>query len=120
MKKTTLVIGASSKPERYSNMAIKMLLSHGHPVWAIGKKEAMTHGIHISPNLLPLDNIDTVTLYLSSQNQHPYYNYLLDLKPRRIIFNPGTENPDWKKIAQYAGIQCIEGCTLVLLQTGQY
>jgi predicted CoA-binding protein len=64
--------------------------------------------------------LDTVTLYLSPENQKPFYNYLLELKPKRIIFNPGTENEELQLLAQEAGINTLEACTLVLLRTGQY
>lgn len=86
--KNTVVLGASNNPERYSYLAMNKLKAYGHAVTAIGKKQAHVNGIDISSNTPQLSNTDTVTLYLNSVNQKPYYDYILSLKPRRIIFNP--------------------------------
>ena len=90
--KKTLVLGASENPQRYSYLAVQQLLSHHHPVVAIGKKKGAVHGIDISNEQPAEKDVDTVTLYLNPQHQEAYYNYILSLHPRRIIFNPGTEN----------------------------
>ena len=119
-QKKTLVLGASENPARYSNMAIKRLLLHGHPVVAVGRKDGKTHGVEIHPGLPEHEEIDTVTMYLNPQNQRSYYNYILSLKPRRIIFNPGAENPELETLASEQGIQTLDACTLVMLGTGQY
>jgi uncharacterized protein len=116
----TLVLGASEKPERYSNMAIRMLTDHGHSVVAIGNREGHVGQVAIHTDHLQEDNIDTVTLYLSAANQRPYYDYILSLHPRRIIFNPGAENNELMQLAEQNGIDPWEACTLVLLRTGQY
>ncbi len=87
---------------------------------AIGKKKGNVNGIDIETNQGPLQDIDTITLYLNSNNQKPYYDYILSLKPKRIIFNPGAENDELDKLAKDKGIQTMEACTLVLLSTGQY
>ena len=119
-KKKTLVLGASENPGRYSKMAIKRLLLHEFPVVAVGRKEGHAHGIDIHPGLPEHEEIDTVTMYLNPLNQRSYYDYILSLKPRRIIFNPGAENPELEELAIKQGIQTLEACTLVMLGTGQY
>jgi uncharacterized protein len=118
--KKTLVIGASTNPERYSYLAINSLKNHGHEVVAIGRKEGEVSGVPILTGHPDLKDIDTVTLYLNLSHQEEYYDYLLDMKPRRIIFNPGAENFDLMDRAGRAGIEPIEACTLVMLATGQY
>ena len=119
-KSKTLVLGASENPERYSNLAVNKLLSKGYSVLAIGKKKGKVQDVIIETEQKLYTNIDTVTLYLNPSNQKPYYSYLLSLKPRRIIFNPGTENPELSSLAKEQGIQVQEACTLVLLSTAQY
>lgn len=118
--KKTLVIGASENKERYSNLAVRKLLAHNHPVVAIGKKTGLIENTAIITEHKPMDDIDTVTLYLNPVNQQPYYDYILSLKPNRIIFNPGTENEELESMAREKGIKTMEACTLVLLSTDQY
>lgn len=118
--KKTLVLGASENPSRYSFLAIQRLLSHGHPVVAIGKKKGQIAGISIETGKIQIENIDTITLYLNPAHQKQYYNYILSLHPRRIIFNPGTENDELQELAHNNGIITLEACTLVMLATGQY
>lgn len=120
MKNKTLVLGASENPARYSNMAIKKLLSHGQAVTAIGKAAGNISGVDIITEHPQADDIDTVTLYLNPMHQKAYYEYILSLNPRRIIFNPGTENEELETLAEQRGIEAIEACTLVLLSIGQY
>ncbi len=117
--KKTMVIGASDNPARYSYLAITMLREKGHPVIAIGNRKGQVRDVSFSKER-PKETVDTVTLYLNSTNQKEYYDYLLSLQPHRIIFNPGAENPELKRIAEEKGIRCLEACTLVLLSTGQY
>jgi uncharacterized protein len=119
-KKKTLVMGASENPGRYSNLAIKRLLNYQHPVVAIGKRKGMVTGIPIETEQKPFNNIDTVTLYLNPAHQKQYYDYIISLHPKRIIFNPGAENDELSDLARQNGIQPIEACTLVLLNTGQF
>lgn len=116
----TLVIGASENPERYSNKAIVSLLNHNHEVEAIGLKNGEVEGVKFKTGFPKLENIDTVTLYIGPKNQPAYNDYLLQLKPRRIIFNPGTENPELISLAQKQGIQTEIACTLVLLSIDNY
>jgi predicted CoA-binding protein len=118
--KKTLVLGASENPARYSNLAIKKLRAHEHPVVAIGKKVGRVGDTAIIIERPAFDDIDTITLYLNQANQQAYYNYILSLHPRRIIFNPGAENEELAAQARQKGIKVQEACTLVLLSTGQY
>ncbi len=120
MSKKTLVIGASENPQRYSNMATKSLLKHGHPVMLLGLKQGNIDGHVILVGQPKLTDIDTVTLYLNPVNQKIWYDYIINLKPKRIIFNPGTENPELFNQATRIGIECTEACTLVLLSIGAY
>ena len=116
----TLVIGASENPDRYSNKAIRSLLSHNHSVVALGLKKGSVNGVSFHTEKEQFENIDTVTLYIGSRNQPEYYSYIIGLKPRRVIFNPGTENPEFITQLKSAGIVPEIACTLVLLATGQY
>lgn len=118
--KKTLVLGASENPSRYSYLAIQSLVNHHHPVVAIGRRPGMVNEVPIQTDLPKLEEIDTVTLYLSKENQEEYIPYILSLKPKRIIFNPGAENPDLARLARENQIYPQEACTLVLLSTGQY
>jgi len=120
MKKKTLVIGASENTARYSNMAVNKLLSKQHEVVAIGKTGGRIQNVEIHREQIKDDDIDTVTLYLNPTHQEPYYDYILSLKPRRIIFNPGAENDELERLAAQQGIDVLEACTLVMLSTGQY
>lgn len=118
--KRTLVLGASENPDRYSNMAIQKLRRYQHEVVAIGNREGKVLDVGIQKETEPFTHIHTVTLYLNPNNQKPYYDYILGLQPKRIIFNPGTENPELESLAKAKGIEAIEACTLVMLSTGQY
>jgi Predicted CoA-binding protein len=119
-RKKTLVLGASQNPARYSYLAINKLRSHQHPVIAIGRKKGKVLDVEIDTEKKPMDTVDTVTLYLNSTHQKEYYDYILSLQPKRIIFNPGAENDELYNLAKTNGIQPMEACTLVLLSTGQY
>ena len=119
-KKKTLVLGASDNPSRYSYLAVNRLRSHGHPVVAIGRKNSMVADVLIEKEKKDWNNVDTVTLYLNPTHQQQYYDYILSLKPTRIIFNPGAENDELAGLAAKNGIIPIKACTLVLLSTNQY
>ena len=119
-KKKTVVLGASANPARYSYLAIQRLRQYGHPVKAIGLKKSVVEDVQIDNTPTPEEDIDTVTLYLNPRNQVQYYDYILSLKPKRIIFNPGAENAELEKLAEAKGIQTLEACTLVMLGTNQY
>jgi len=118
--KKTLVIGASENPDRYSNKAIRALVSHNHEVVAIGLRNGEVAGVAFDSEKKAFENVDTVTLYVGPQNQPEYYTYILSIKPQRVIFNPGTENPELISKLESAGIYPEIACTLVLLATGQY
>ena len=120
--RTTLVLGASNNPERYSYLAVHSLLQAGIPVLALGGRAGTVEGItiHLQWEELPADPIDTITLYLGADRQRPYYDRILSARPRRIIFNPGTENPEFSQLAQAAGIETMEACTLVMLRARLY
>ena len=118
--KKTLVLGASANPQRYSYIAINRLRNHNHPTVAIGRRKGKVGDIDIDLERKPIEDVDTITLYLNASNQKQYYDYILSLKPKRIIFNPGAENDELYDLARKNGIQPMEACTLVLLSTGQY
>jgi len=120
MSKKTLVLGASDNSSRYSYLAIQRLRNKGHEVVGIGKHTGTVEDVTIETTKQPVEEIDTVTLYLNPIHQKEYYDYILSLKPKRIIFNPGAENEELKELALQNNIQPMEACTLVLLSTGQY
>ncbi|MDI1353342.1 MAG: CoA-binding protein [bacterium] len=120
MTKNTAIIGASSKPERYAYLATLSLLKHGHKVFPIGLREGMIGNEFILTNRPQLADIDTVTLYVGPQHQEVWADYIFSLKPKRLIFNPGTENPVLLQEAEKRGIECVEACTLVMLSIGNY
>ncbi len=119
MKKTQ-ILGASDNPSRYSYLALNRLQAHQHPVVAIGKKKTVVGDVTIEKEKIDWKDVDTVTLYLNPAHQKQYYDYILSLHPKRIIFNPGAENQELADLAQKSNIQPIEACTLVMLSTGQY
>lgn len=118
--KKTLVIGASTKPERYSYLAINSLVDKQHSVVAIGQRIGEVAGVKIQTKQIPFKNIHTVTLYLNPKGQRDYYNYIVGLQPKRVIFNPGTANPEFYALLGINNIKVEEACTLVLLSTNQY
>lgn len=118
--KKTLVLGATTNPERYAFKAIAALVANGHSVVAIGQNTGEVAGITIQTKALPIKNIDTVSLYLNPARQREYYNYIIEAHPNRVIFNPGTENPEFYQLLALNDIQVEVVCTLVLLATNQY
>ncbi|MBK8515866.1 MAG: CoA-binding protein [Saprospiraceae bacterium] len=120
MKDTTLVLGASENPARYSNLAIKSLLKNGFKVKAVGNRRGNVEGVEINSQPIHFEDIDTITLYLGPKNQEQYYDYILRLNPNRIIFNPGTENCVLKDLANSNGIITEYACTLVMLSLKQF
>jgi len=120
MNKKTLVIGASENPERYSNKAIRALRNHNHDVIALAKRAGQVDGVKIQTEFPADKEIDTVSLYVGTQRQAEYYTDLLNLHPKRIIFNPGTENQELIELLEEKGIEAEEACTLVLLSIGNY
>ncbi|CAH8295627.1 hypothetical protein EV196_10829 [Mariniflexile fucanivorans] len=120
MNKKTLVLGASLNTSRYSNLAIQKLVNHNIETVAIGLKPGEVKGVSINTTMFPFEDLHTVSLYLNAKNQQPYYDYIVSLKPKRVIFNPGTENPELYKILRENAIHFEGACTLVLLSTNQY
>lgn len=120
MKNKTLVIGASTNPNRYSNIAIKRLIDKDIAVVALGLKKGKVLDVDIDDEKVAYKNIDTVTLYLNPKRQEEYYNYIIGLQPRRVVFNPGTENMEFVELLKNNQIESEIACTLVLLSTNQY
>lgn len=116
----TLVLGASENPARYSNRAASMLQQYGHAVWLTGRRAGRQGDIPIYIDFPEPGTVDTLTLYVGPAHQAEFKTAVEKLRPRRIIFNPGTENPEWQKELMAQGIAVEEACTLVLLSTGQY
>ena len=107
-------------PSRYSNMVMHKLVAYGHEVVAFGLKTGHVDNVKIDVELMPYDAVDTVTLYMNATRQEPFYDYLISLRPGRVIFNPGTENPEFFKRLRDANIEFEMACTLVMLSTNQY
>ena len=118
--KRTVVIGASNNPERYAYKATLSLQAKGHEVFPVGIRGGQIGNLQIETNRIIFDIIDTVTLYVGPKNQPDWYEYILALQPKRIIFNPGTENEELVKLAHVENIETIEACTLVMLSIGNY
>lgn len=118
--KKTLILGASTNPSRASYQAVFRLINGGHQPVLVGVKKGDVSGIPILHGQPALEDIDTITLYLNPQRQVEFYDYILQLAPKRIIFNPGTENPELVQLARQQGIEVEIACTLVLLATDQY
>ncbi|HTL80112.1 MAG TPA: CoA-binding protein [Bacteroidia bacterium] len=116
----TVVLGASDNPERTSFTAVKRLLAHGDEVIAVGIREAEIHGVKIQTGKPEIKDVDTLTLYIGPRNQPEWYDYILKMKPKRIIFNPGTENPEFEEMCRKNGIEVVVACTLVMLSVGNF
>ncbi len=120
MKKKTLVLGASANPERFSYMAVRKLKFSHVPVVAVGLREGEIMGVRIEKPFPKFEAIHTVTLYIGAKNLPAYYDYILGLKPKRVIFNPGTECPEFAAILSEAGIEVVHACTLIMISNNQY
>lgn len=118
--KKTLIIGASNNPERYAYKAAQRLLAYGHEIELLGIRPDVVFEKTIDTERKQYEGLDTVTLYVGPQRQPDYYDYVLSLRPKRVIFNPGTENDEFENLLTTNGIEAEEACTLVLLGTGQY
>ncbi len=118
--KKTLIVGATAKEGRYANLAAYRLLRHGHDIELLGLHEGDIEGHPIRTGEPDLQGIDTVTMYVGPQNQPKLYEYIKRLKPKRVIFNPGAENPEFEKQLQAEGIETVDACTLVMLSVGNY
>jgi hypothetical protein len=122
MTKKTVIVGASTNPSRYAFMAAERLVDNHHEIVPIGVKSGEVFGKSILDigSKPSIEDVDTITLYLGPQHQKEHYEYLLSLKPKRVIFNPGTENAEFEKKVEESGAEALEACTLVMLSTGQY
>jgi predicted CoA-binding protein len=120
MSKKTVVIGASENPDRYAYKATIALQKYQHEVVPVGLKEGQINGVRILKDQPSVEDVDTVTLYVGPQNQPAWYEYILSLKPKRVIFNPGTENDEFEKRLKEKNIEPVEACTLVMLSIGNY
>lgn len=120
MSKKTLVLGASTNPGRYANIAINRLVRAQVPTVALGLRKGEVAGVNIETEKVPFEDVHTVTLYLGPARQEEYYDYIISLDPERVIFNPGTENPEFFKLLEEKGIEIDVACTLILLSTQQY
>lgn len=118
--KKTLILGATNNPGRYASLAANRLTAHGHPIINVGIKTGEVAGVPIERAEKIHPDVDTITLYVGPQHQNEYFRYILETRPKRIIFNPGTENPELESLAEENGIETMDACTLVLLSTGQY
>ena len=118
--KKTLIIGATNNPGRYANLAAHRLTAYGHDIINVGIKNGEVAGVPIERAGVIHPDVDTITLYVGPQHQSEYFDYILKTKPKRIIFNPGTENAELEILAEENGIETMDACTLVLLSTGQY
>lgn len=116
----TLILGASNNPSRYSYVVTQKLLNYGHEVVLVSNKKGEIFGQKFCNTVDDIENIDTVTMYLGEANQTTYEDFLLELNPRRVIFNPGAENPDLMNKLKEQGVDAFEACTLVMLSTSQF
>ncbi len=116
-----VVLGASHKPDRYSNMAVKLLMEHGHEVYPVNYIKESILGLKVYKSITDIDgDIDTLTLYVNSKHVEAEVDNIINLSPGRVIFNPGTESKSAMAALETNGITVVQGCTLVMLKTGQY
>ena len=120
LEKKTLVIGASLKEFRYSNICVKTLVAAGVPVAALGLREGIIDQVRVQTGIPEFKDIHTVTLYLRPENQTTWYDYILKLNPARVIFNPETENEVFENMLNNAGIEVVEDCTLMMVEGGRF
>lgn len=121
MSKTTLILGATTNTDRYAYLAAERLTNHNHKIVPVGIKYGEVFGTQISNSKdIPDESIDTITLYIGAKHQEEWFDYILKVNPKRIIFNPGTENEKLEKLANDNGIETIEACTLVMLAASTY
>jgi predicted CoA-binding protein len=118
--KTTVVVGASPNADRYSNRATLSLQKHGHTVYPVGIRNGKINGLDIITNKPVIEDVDTVTLYVGPDNQPAWMDYIISLNPKRVIFNPGTENREFESLVESKGIEAMHACTLVLLSINEY
>ena len=115
-----VVLGASSNHSRYSNKAVRSLLKRDHEVVPVGTKSGEIKELEIKTGKPDIPDVDTVLLYLAPNRQPEYYDYVIRLKPRRVIFNPGTHNPEFIELLKEKDIEAVEDCALIMLNSGEY
>jgi predicted CoA-binding protein len=115
-----LVLGATDKPERYSCKAVKSLYKNGFEPVAVGFKPGFIKDTEILAGMPEIEGVDTVLLYIGAKKQQEYYHYVIGLKPRRVIFNPGTENPEFQEMLKEKGIDVVRDCAMIMLNTGTF
>jgi uncharacterized protein len=120
VRKKTLILGASPNPVRFSYKAVKSLVRHEQEVVAVGFREGLIEEVEILAGTPPIEGVHTVSIYIGSSRQADYYDYIISLKPERVIFNPGTVNPEFMGRLQREGIEPVSDCMLVLLNEGNY
>ncbi len=120
MKRIVAVLGASENPNSYSNKAVRLLKKKGFEILAVGKNNGMIDDVIVQTHLENNQNVDTITLYLSPENQKNYYSIITKLKPQKVIFNPGAENPELQQILEENHISYENACSLVLLNLNQF
>lgn len=118
--KKTLILGASTNTARYSYLVANKLVRKGYPIVNVGRKSGQVAGAEIEKADVIHTDIDTITVYVGPKNQSPYYDYVIQTNPKRVIFNPGAENAEFAAALKEKGIEVVEACTLVMLNTGQY
>lgn len=119
-QRLTLVIGASLNPWRYSHMCVLKLIDHHIPVFALGLRAGSIGDVPIKTGYPVFKNIHTISLYIGAEKQEDYYDYILSLNPRRIIFNPETYNPELERLARFNDIETMEACSLLLIESGLF
>ncbi|WP_127845766.1 CoA-binding protein [Psychroflexus aestuariivivens] len=118
--KKTLIIGVSENENRYANRVMKILIEKDYEVIAIGKKPGEVSGVKIRTKTIDIENLHTVTLYISPEIQKEYYDYIIAQKPNRVIFNPGSNNKEFQKLLEAEGIQVLNSCSLIMLTADYY
>ena len=115
-----LILGATENPDRYSCKTAKALDRNGYEVVAVGFKSGFIKHIIIRTGMPEIDDVDTVLLYMGKKKQSEFHDYIIGLKPRRVIFNPGAENPELQEILKEKGIEAIEDCGLIMINTDSF
>lgn len=119
-RKKTIVLGASPNPSRYSFKAVKSLLRFNHEAIPVGFRPGVIYDKFIQRGMPEIKDVHTIALYIGAERQEEYHDYILSLHPKRIIFNPGTTNESFMEELKEKGIEVVDGCTLVMLDSGQF
>lgn len=118
--KKTVVLGASPNPARYSFKAVKSLLRYGHDAVAVGFRPGVIYDKFIQRGMPEIQGVHTIALYIGPERQQEYHDYIISLQPKRVIFNPGTVDEPYMEKLRNRGIEVVEGCTLVMLDDGDF